>query len=434
MGEMNPVKGMRDYLGEDMRLLRRIEDTFLGAASLYGYQEIETPILENVELFRRGAGEGTDIVRKEMYELLDKGGRPLALRPELTAGIMRAIMSEKLHSLPDMPLRLCYFGPAFRYERPQLGRLREFHQFGVEAVGADSPALDAETIALLVTGFRLLGFQDLRLLVNSLGDKGSRDRYREALRDYFRPHLEEMCEDCKERFRLNPLRMLDCKVMGDQELAKGAPSFQDYLGEESRKRFEETLRILDSLGIPYEIDPGLVRGLDYYSETVYEVHLLSPSGKDYGALGGGGHYGGLLKELGGPDLPGVGFAIGAERVLALMKELGLGEEKAREIEIAVLPVGEEALPYAQEVSYLLRGMGFATETPLRAGKLGAQFRRAERKGARVALILGEEEMRGRKARLKDLRSEEQEDVPLERLQERLDQIFGEEEEEDGHEE
>ena len=432
MGEMNPVKGMRDYLGEDMRLLRRIEETFLGVASLYGYEEIETPILESVELFRRGAGEGTDIVRKEMYELTDKGGRPLALRPELTAGIMRAIMTGKLHSLPDMPLRLSYFGPAFRYERPQLGRLREFHQFGVEAVGADSPALDAETIALLMTGFRLLGFQGLRILVNSLGDKESRDSYREALRDYYRPHLEEMCEDCRERFRLNPLRMLDCKVEGDKALAKGAPSLQDYLGEKSRARFEETLKILDGLGIPYEIDPGLVRGLDYYSETVFEVHLLSPSGKDYGALGGGGHYGGLLKELGGPDLPGVGFAIGAERVLALMKELGLGDEGPGATEVAILPVGEDSLPYAQEVSYLVRGMGFSAETPLRAGKLSAQFRRAERKGARIALLLGEEEMRGRKVRLKDLRSEEQEDVPLSELEERLDRIF-EEEEEHGHE-
>ncbi len=428
MSEFNPVKGTRDFYGQEAHALKEIENVFRAIASLFGYEEMETPILESYNLFARGAGEGSDVVRKEMYDFLDKGGRRLVLRPEFTAGIMRSIVSNKLYASPDLPLRYFYAGPAFRYERPQLGRYREFHQFGVEAVGEDSIALDVETLALALTAFSYLGFKDLKVIVNSLGDDASRENYKKALLSYYEDKVENMCEDCKERYRLNPLRMLDCKVEEDHALALKAPKLSDYLSSASKERFAATKKMLDQLHIAYEEDSSLVRGLDYYSEFIYEIHALSPSKKDYGALGGGGHYGGLLKEVGGPDYPGVGFAVGAERILSLLKEIK-GDEKYSSIDVILLPIGEEVLPFAQSLAYQIRALGYAVETPLKTSKLSSLFKKAERKGAKVAFIFGEEEVEKGLLQMKDLQKGEQKEIRFEDLEKECDAFFAKEEEE-----
>ena len=292
------VKGTHDLYGDEAYAYQYIEEVFSAVAELYGFKPMEVPVIEHTEVFSRSTGEGSDVVRKEMYTFLDKGDRSLTLRPEFTAGVMRSIVENKLYATPDLPLKLYYCGPVFRYERPQLGRYREFRQAGIEAVGEDSAYLDAEVMALAVRVLDMLGFQDVKLLVNTLGTSDTRKRYRDALVDYFAPKIDSMCDDCKERLKLNPLRILDCKVEADQEIAKGAPKMSDFLSDEDQKRFYLTLSILNDIGISYEIDPTLVRGLDYYGQVVFEVHAKSKEGKDYGALLGGGHYDGLLGELG----------------------------------------------------------------------------------------------------------------------------------------
>lgn len=297
--DIQPIKGTRDLVGLKAQKMRYVASVFSAIAELYGFRPIVTPILEHTEVFSRGTGVGSDVVRKEMYTFKDKGERSVTMRPEFTAGIVRSIITNKLYATEDLPLKLYYEGPAFRYERPQLGRLREFHQFGIETIGSDSPLLDAEALATFVQALRMLGFQDLKIKVNSLGDEESRTDYKKRLKEYFLKHLDNMCADCHERFELNPLRMLDCKVPSDQELAKNAPSLRDSLTVSSKERFETTLDYLTELGIEFEIDDNLVRGLDYYSEFVFEIHVTSPIGHDYGAIGGGGHYGNLVKELGG---------------------------------------------------------------------------------------------------------------------------------------
>jgi len=292
------VKGMHDIYGNEAAGMSYIASVLKATAELYAYTEIVPPVLEYTEVFSRGTGESSDIVRKEMYTFNDKGDRSVTLRPEFTAGVVRAVVSNKLYATEEMPLKLFYCGPAFRYERPQLGRYRQFNQFGVEEIGQDSSRVDAECIIMAMQGLYMLGFQKLSLKINTIGDDETRKAYREALKTYFAGHIDEMCDDCHERLKLNPMRILDCKVESDQKIAAGAPKIKDYLSEASEKRFYETLSILNDLGVEYELDDSLVRGLDYYSEVVFEIHAIAQDGTDVGALGGGGHYGGLVKELG----------------------------------------------------------------------------------------------------------------------------------------
>lgn len=424
--DYQPVKGTHDIVGNESEEFQYVGDVFKAVAELYSYKAITTPVLEYTEVFARGAGESSDIVRKEMYTFLDKGDRSVTLRPEFTAGVMRSIVSNKLYATSDLPIKLYYIGPAFRYERPQLGRYRQFNQFGVEAVGEDSAALDAETILMAVQAFSMLGFSKVSLKVNTLGDDASRKNYREALKTYFASHIGEMCEDCKERLNLNPMRILDCKVESDQEIAKGAPKISDYLSPESDKRFYKTLSILNDFGVEYEKDESLVRGLDYYSEIVFEVHAESPDGKDYGALCGGGHYSGLVKEFGGPDLPGVGFAVGLERVMAIMEQEKLFDSLERGIDLYVMPVGEEALEDSFKIATEARTLGYKTEVPFAKMKMGPMFKRAEKLGAKFALILGEDELSRGVGQLKDLSKQEQKEIKLDNLEDELDKAFDEE--------
>ena len=414
MPTINPVKGTHDIIADEADVYAYIDYAFSNVAASFGYRRIVTPILEHTEVFDRATGEGSDVVRKEMYTFLDKGNRSVTLRPEGTAGVMRSIVTNKLYATPDMPLKFYYSGSVYRYERPQLGRYREFRQIGVECVGEDSAYLDAETIALAARTLQVLGFQDVKLKVNTLGDKASREAYKEALRSYFGGIIDQMCPDCHERLRLNPLRILDCKVPEDQELVKDAPKMGDYLSEASKRRYQKTLALLDELAIPYEEDDTLVRGLDYYGEIVFEVHCISPEGNDYGAICGGGHYEGILGTFGGPQEldVGVGFAMGVERVYSLMKELGLIDNLAETIDAYLMPLGEQAVDFAYRLADGLRGYGYAVEAPYKTGKLGAMFKRAERKKAKLAIIFGEDELAKQIVQVKDLATQNQEEVPV----------------------
>ncbi|MCI7057919.1 MAG: histidine--tRNA ligase [Mollicutes bacterium] len=426
--QIKGVKGTHDLYGDESYCYDYIENIFSIVAELYNYKKIETPCLEYTEVFSRGTGTSSDVVRKEMYTFLDKGDRSVTLRPEGTAGVMRSIVENKLYATNDLPLKAYYVGPVFRYERPQLGRYRQFYQAGIEAVGIDSSELDAEVVVFAMRVLGMLGFNGLKVKVNTLGDKESRLAYKEALKAYFAPRIESMCDDCKERLKLNPLRILDCKVDADQEIAKGAPKMRDYLSKSSEERFYHTLSILNEVGIEYEIDDSLVRGLDYYGEIVFEVHMLSPTGKDYGALLGGGHYDGLLSSFDGPsDIDhGVGFALGMERIYSLMKEFDLLKDIKQELDIYLMPLGEKAMEYSFSLAEQLRSLGYSIDRPYKMAKLGSYFKKAERSRAKLALIFGDEELEKGIIQIKDLDKKEQKEVSLDNLDKELDELFNEE--------
>ena len=397
MPTINPVKGTHDVIGDDADGFAYIDSLFARVAELFGYRRIITPVIEHTEVFSRQEEDASDMVRKEMYTFLDKGNRSLTLRPEGTAGVMRSIVTNKLYATPDLPLKFFYSGPNYRYERPQLGRYREFRQMGVECVGVDSPLADAECIAMAVRFLNALGFDKLTLKVNTLGDM--------------------MCDDCKTRLQLNPLRILDCKVPEDQKLVLGAPKIKDYLNVESQERYQETLAILDSLGVPYEQDDTLVRGLDYYGEIVFEIHGLTPDGKDYGALGGGGHYDGILTTFGGPsDLDvGVGFAFGEERLYAVGKEFGLFQDIGYGLDVFMMPVSEQGLSVCLLLADALRSTGIRVETPFAVSKFGPLFKKAERKKAKIAIIVGDDEVAQQVVQVKVLATQEQTTVKINEL-------------------
>ena len=424
---VNIVKGTHDVIGEEANAFNYIENLAKQICDLFAYNEVRPPVLEYSELFVRGVGEGSDVVRKEMYTFLDKGERSVTLRPEFTAGIMRLIISNKLLNTNELPYKVYYLGPLFRYERPQLGRYRQFNQFGVEAVGNSSPEIDVETIAAAYTVLTSLNLENVSIVINTLGDAESRSNYKKALKDYFGQYLDQMCEDCHSRYELNPLRILDCKVPDDQKIVAGAPKMKDFLSDAAKKRFERVLELLDAMNIPYRVDDTLVRGLDYYSETVYEFHYVSKTGNDYGALGGGGHYDSLVKELGGPDAAGVGFSFGIERLYSVLKDDNLlppGLENP--VEIYVMPMGDIAKPLAMQVATELRISGYRTDMCFENVKLGNMFKRAERKGARFAIIIGEDEVNSEQVVIKNLATSEQNSCPVEKLIVKVSELMGDE--------
>ena len=424
------VKGTHDILFADGPYYAYVRDIFSQVASLYGYSYLEPPVLEYTEVFLRSTGESSDIVRKEMYTFNDKGDRSVTMRPEFTAGVLRAMASSKLYADHDLPLKAFYFGPAFRYERPHLGRYRQFYQAGIEAVGADSPFLDAEAVVLACSALSLMGFKGLKVKVNTLGGATSRAAYKEALKAYFAERIDEMCEDCHTRLELNPLRILDCKVPHDHELALGAPKMKDYLTKEDEDRFYNILSLLATMEIDYEIDDTLVRGLDYYGGLVFEVHGSTKKGEDIGALLGGGHYDGLLSAFGGPsDIDhGVGFAMGVERLITLLKEQGL-ELPESDLDLYLMPLGEKAYEACYFLLQQLRMSGFKADMPIKTGKLGSYFKKAEKRGAKIALIAGDSEIDGGTIQVKNLATQEQREIPMEELAQTLDQLLVED---DGH--
>ena len=420
------VKGTKDVFNSEAKAYQYVENLMSAVADIYGYSEMRPPVLEHTEVFTRSVGESSDVVRKEMYTFLDKGERSLTLRPEFTAGIMRAIVQNKLYATQDLPIKVFYNGPVFRYERPQLGRYRQFNQFGVECLGGTNHYHDVEVIALGYTILSSLGLENVKIKINSLGDEASRDAYRQALKDFFKDKVEGMCEDCRARFAINPLRILDCKVPQDQEIIKGAPKMFDYLSLESKQRFDKVLAALEDMEIPFEVDESLVRGLDYYSETVFEYHLVSDKGNDYGAIGAGGHYANLVNEFGGPALEGIGFSFGVERVISVLEDNGLLEKDESTCDLYLIPLNEECKDTALSLATYLRCESYRTDINLEGGKMAAQIKRALRKGAKYALIIGEDEIKSETIIVKDLANNTQESVPFDDLLDYLDNQQGDE--------
>lgn len=424
---MQNVKGTHDLLPEEASSFESIENLLKKVASLFAYKEVRTPVIEPSELFIRGVGNSSDVVRKEMYTFLDKADRSISLRPEFTAGIIRMLVNNKTYATEELPLKYYYVGPVFRYDRPQLGRYRQFNQFGVESVGNNSYFNDVEVIMMAYSMLITLGLTNVKLKINSIGDDASRNNYRQALKDYFAPHIEHMCEDCKQRYELNPLRILDCKVEEDIKIAENAPIVSEYLSKESEERFNNILALLTEYEIPYEVDPYLVRGLDYYSETVFEFHYVSSNGNNYGAIGGGGHYHKLVKELGGPDLPGIGFSFGVERLYNVLKDDNLLPEDEDKVFIYIMPMGLAARKYALSLASDLRMSGYITDYCFDDCKLSSMFKRAEKKQAKYALIIGDNEVNNEKVVIKDLNKQEQIEVPAAEVVDFFDKLADTEE-------
>jgi len=415
MRAVQPVRGTQDLLPEAARRHRRVIETARATAELYGFAEMATPIFEFTEVFARPIGEHTDIVAKEMYTFTDRGGEEVTLRPENTAGVVRAVISNG--RAQSVPLKFFYSGPMFRYERPQKGRFRQFHQIGVELIGVAQPQADIEVIAL---GSRILDTLGLRahvvLELNTLGDPESRAAYREALVSYFSARVSELSQDSRRRLDRNPLRIFDSKEETDQRVAREAPAFDDYLNPESRNFFDRVRGGLDRLGIDYRLNPRLVRGLDYYTHTAFEFVTT-----DLGAQGtvmGGGRYDGLVEMMGGPPLPGVGWAAGIERLAML-----IAEPPPPPSPVALVPIGDAGEAAALELAEDLRSRGFPIDLGY-SGNLARRLRRANRIGAFAAILLGEDELARAAATLRDLNSGAQSEVPLAELPARLQALAG----------
>ena len=425
----NLVKGTHDIILNEADKYTYVEQTLVQFAEFYNFKEFRTPIIESSDLFQRSVGDSSDIVRKEMYTFLDKGDRSITLRPEITAGIIRSIVNNKLLALGDYPVKAYYVGPCFRYERPQQGRYRQFNQFGIEIAGVTSPYRDVEAISFGYFALKLLGFENLKLKINSLGDDESRKNYRDALTKYFASYIDQMCDDCKDRYKLNVLRILDCKAKEDQEIIKNAPKISDYLTDKSKDYFNKVLKSLDELGIEYEIDDGLVRGLDYYSDVVFEFHYTSSKGLSYGALGAGGHYNKLIGEIGGPkDCEGCGLAMGIERLVSVMADDQLFDNLDDSLDCYVMPLSMEYQSDALNISSSLRLNGFKSEVNLEGKSLKAMFKKANKLNAKFALIIGEDEIKTNSIICKDLSSEQQESVGIQDLIDYLDSHIGSDEE------
>ncbi|MFJ5965430.1 MULTISPECIES: histidine--tRNA ligase [unclassified Bacillus (in: firmicutes)] len=408
-------RGTQDILPGESERWQYVEKIARDTCAVYQYQEIRTPIFEHTELFARGVGESTDIVQKEMYTFEDKKGRSITLRPEGTASTVRSYVENKLFAQPMQPTKLYYIGPMFRYERPQTGRYRQFYQFGIEAIGSKDPAIDAEVISLAMSVYEKAGLSNLKLVINSLGDKDSRADYRKALVEHFEPRIDEFCHDCQLRLHQNPLRILDCKKDRDHELMATAPSIQDYLNEESRTYFEKVKQYLTDVGIEYVVDPNLVRGLDYYNHTAFEIMSNAEGFGAITTLAGGGRYDGLVEGIGGPESPGIGFAMSIERFLSAIdaEKIELPVQDGIDLYIAV--IGDKAKDYSVSLLNRLRKEGISSEMDYTGKKLKAQFKSADRLKAKFIAVLGDDELDQHIVNVKDTTTGEQIEVKLDEL-------------------
>lgn len=409
-------KGTNDFLPEDTAKWRYVENILRDMAQKYGFEEIRTPIFEATELFLRGVGETTDIVNKEMYTFNDKGNRSITLRPEGTASTARAFIEHKMHGLP-MPVKLYYMGPMFRYERPQKGRFRQFHQFGIEAFGTNDAALDSEIITFAMEFYRRLGLTDLKVRLNSVGCPHCRKEHKAKLQEMLRPHLEELCDDCRSRFEKNPLRIFDCKNEKCQSLIENAPTITDCLCEECGEHFERVKTYLDAAGVPYEVDNRLVRGLDYYTKTAFEIILTEIGAQS--AICGGGRYDGLIRDIGGQDMPGVGFALGMERVFAALDAAGIEIPVEKDADVYCVALGEKAREKVFAWTIELRRRGLKVEMDYMAKSFKAQMKAADRVHAAQVVICGDNELETDAIIIKDMAASSQETVTSDRVVEEL---------------
>ncbi len=409
-------KGTKDILPESSEKWQYIEDTFRKICKQYGAEEIRTPMFEHTELFRRGVGDTTDIVQKEMYTFEDLAGRSISLKPEGTAGVVRSYIENKLYA-QTKPSKLSYITPCFRYERPQAGRLREFHQMGIEILGTGSMMADTEAIILAMDFFDALGVGELELRINSIGCPECRATYKKALQDFLRPKYDELCDVCKDRFERNPMRILDCKVPSCGEISKDAPRMIDYLCEDCSTAFEELKLNLDSVGIEYIVDSDIVRGLDYYTKTAFEI-VTNTIGAQ-GTVCGGGRYDHLVEALGGPDVPGIGFALGIERLMIVMEatEAYLPEPSSTDLFIAFM--GNAGKAEALKLTHELRKEGFRVVTDVAERNLKGQFKYADRLSARFTAVIGDDEIAAGEVTLKDMSNSEQKRVSKDLLKDIL---------------
>lgn len=411
-------KGTRDVLITDVYRWQYIENEIRNLCRVFGYQEERTPIFEHTELFLRGVGDTTDVVQKEMYTFEDKGGRSITLRPEGTAGAVRSFIESGLASGPQ-PTKMYYLSaPVFRYENPQAGRLREHHQFGIEVFGAKDASIDAEVILVALTLFSKLGIEDLQLNINSIGCDQCRPVYHQKLKEYLKANYDGLCSTCKERFERNPLRILDCKEEGCRQIAKGAPAIIDHLCGECQQHFESLQGYLKAMNIPFAINPFIVRGLDYYTKTVFEI--ISTNIGSQGTVCGGGRYDKLVKTLGGPDMPGIGFGMGIERLLMIMENAGLEVPKPSVTDVYVCPMGDQARQKAFQLVMELRGQGIKADMDHCQKSLKAQMKYANKLGVRYTAVLGEEEIAAGQITLRDMENSTEKKVPIGEIGANLD--------------
>ncbi len=419
MGSIQALRGTRDILPDEVGYWQQVEAIARQILDRAAYQEIRPPIFERTELFERGIGEATDVVGKEMYTFNDRATPPrsVTLRPEGTAGVVRAFIQNSLYASGGVQ-RLWYTGPMFRYENPQAGRQRQFHQLGLEVIGSADPRADAEVIAIATNILQTLGLKNLNLDINSVGNPEDRHQYREALVNYLTPYKEELDKDSQERLSRNPMRILDSKDKRTQEIAQGAPSILDYLGSDSKRHFEQVQQLLSDLGISYQLNPRLVRGLDYYTHTAFEIQS-----DDLGAQAtvcGGGRYDGLVAELGGSETPAVGWAIGLERLVLLLQQLGQPPRPV--LDFYVVSRGDAAQAQALVLAQQLRQVGFRVELDLSGSNFKKQFTRADRSGTVACLILGDEEAQSQTVKLKWMASKEQIAIAQPDLLEKTDEL------------
>ena len=410
-------RGTYDILPDEIYKWHDVEDKIRNIAEKYCYEEIRTPYFESTGVFAR-ENDSSDMVNKEMYSFMS-GDESYTLRPEGTAGVIRSFDQHKFYGSMELPAKFYYVGPMFRHERPQKGRQRQFTQFGVENIGVKSPEIDAETIALGINIIKSLGIQSYKVLINTLGDDASRSAYREALKTHFKDHLDELCGDCHRRYEQNPLRILDCKVDHDNPIVQSAPQLSDYLNDESKEYFQRVLNALDALGIPYEIDNRLVRGLDYYTHTVFEVVSTRKDSGAQATVFAGGRYDHLVEYFGGPELSGMGFAIGLERLLMLTSEEGYEFTLPKELDAYVISLGNVgSTPLV--IANKLRDKGYKCEVNMTARSLKAQFKSADRNKAKYIIILGEDELKEGVVNLKNTATREQVTVSIDDIEKQIE--------------
>lgn len=408
-------KGTYDIYGNEAKKWKYIDKVVDEVMDKYNYEFIRTPIFESTELFHRGVGETTDIVSKETYDFIDRGERKMTLRPEGTAGVVRSYIENKMYGYATQPIKVYYNGTMYRYERPQSGRDRELTQFGVEVLGSDDPMIDAEVISLPVNIFKMLGLKGIKVNINSLGDNESRNKYREILIDYFKPHINELCDDCKKRLETNPLRILDCKIDKDLDIMKNAPKTIDYLNKQSLDRFNKLKEYLDALEIEYTVDPSIVRGLDYYNHTVFEIEADIQGFGSNNVLAGGGRYNGLVSNLGGPETCGIGFACGLGRLLLALEKEEIILPISDSIDAFIMYVNDEEKKEAIKLAQVLRMNGFKIDTEYTSRALKGQFKQADRLKSKLLIILNSEELKNNEVKVKNTKTKTEELINLDYL-------------------
>lgn len=418
------LKGMYDITDQQSLQISYIKKLIQALMDKYNYTYVETPIMEQSSLFHRTVGETSDIVTKETYDFEDKGSRNVTLRPEGTAGVVRQYLENKVYGTDEIK-KYWYYGPMFRYERPQSGRFRQFNQFGVELFGSSDSLADAEVISIVVNFFKLLGLKDIQVNLNTLGDQESRNRYRQALIKYFQPHKNQLCEDCQKRLEKNPLRILDCKIDTNKDFMINIPKITDYLNEESQQHFNKVQKYLKALKIDFVINPNIVRGLDYYTHTVFEVENKAEGFGSQNVLGAGGRYNNLVQNLGGPNTPGVGFAVGIERLLLALNQAKIPLCDSKSLDIYVTYNTDNEKAYALNITNKLRMNGFSSDIDLLNKKIKANFKIADKYNSKYIIIIGEEELNSNIITIKNNKTKEEFKIQINELIKFFDERIGE---------